>query len=142
MKNYLILFSALVLFTALLSSCGKDNEEPEVNFSTLVIGKWYTVQDFDANGVEIEQDDCEKQSTIEFTTSLDYIVTPVGTYYDNDDQPFCAPVTDTPFMLTYSITGNKITNNFGEGTIERISNDRIILRSEDPFSHLILERVR
>ena len=142
MKNYLILFSALVLFTALLSSCGKDNEEPEVNFSTLVIGKWYTVQDFDANGVEIEQDDCEKQSTIEFTTSLDYIVTPVGTYYDSDNQPFCAPVTDTPFMLTYSITGNKITNNFGEGTIERISNDRIRLRSEDPFSHLILERVR
>ncbi|MCH7412457.1 lipocalin family protein [Belliella sp. R4-6] len=142
MKNYLFLLSVLTLLTALLSSCGKENEEPEVNFSTLVIGKWYTIQDFDRNGVEIEQDDCEKRSTIEFTTSMQYIVTPVGTYYDNNDQPFCAPTTDTPFMLTYSIVGNKLTNDFGEGTIERISNDRIRLRSTDPFSHLVLERVK
>ncbi|MFD2037369.1 lipocalin family protein [Belliella marina] len=141
MKNLRIVFLVLSFMAILSSSCSKD-EEPEVDFSTLVIGKWYTVQDFDSNGVEIEQDDCEKQSTIEFTTSKDYIVTPVGTYYDSNDQPYCAPIMETPFMLTYSIEGNKLTNNFGEGTIERISNDKIRLRSEDPFSHLILERVK
>ncbi|MCH7409478.1 lipocalin family protein [Belliella sp. DSM 111904] len=141
MKNLLGIILIIWALAALSTACGKE-DEPEVNFATLVIGRWYTVQEFDRNGVEMAQDECERQSIIEFTTSMDYIVTPVGTYYDANDQPYCAPVTATPFMLTYAINGNKITNDFGEGTIERISNDKIILRSEEPFSHLILERVK
>jgi hypothetical protein len=142
MDNLRIVFLIVAITGVFSSGCSKEDEEPEVDFASLVIGKWYMVQNFDINGLEIEQDDCEKQSTIEFTTAGDYIVTPVGTYFDNNDQPFCAPITDTPFMLTYSITGNILTNEFGQGTIERISNDKIRLRSKDPFSDLILDRVK
>ncbi|MCH7400741.1 lipocalin family protein [Belliella kenyensis] len=141
MKNLLIINLTFLAFMILSTACEKK-DEPEVNFATLVIGKWYTIQEFDRNGSEMTQDECERQSIIEFTTAMEYIVTPVGTYYDTNDQPYCAPVTSTPFVLTYSINGIKIINDFGEGTIERISNDMIILRSEDPFSHLILERVK
>ncbi|MGF1638351.1 MAG: lipocalin family protein [Cyclobacteriaceae bacterium] len=127
-------------FMVLFSSCSKDEER--VDYATLVIGTWYTTQEFNSKGEEMAYDDCEKLSTIQFTTSGDYIFRPFGTYWDNDGQPFCDQITQTPFMLTYTIVGNNITNDFGEGTIEKITNDKIRLRSEEPFSDLILDRVK
>lgn len=78
-------------------------------------------------------------TTIQFTTSGDNIVAPFEKYFDSNNEPYCDKVMKDPFMFTYTIVGAVLTNDYGKGTIERISNDMIRLRSANPFSDLILQ---
>jgi hypothetical protein len=160
MKNFKLL-SILFLVSLIIISCDKEKQEPKVDFSKFIIGEWYVKQIVE-NGVEELLDDCDKLSTMEFTTTLDVFAISMVTYDDGSGKPYCTSLFSPPdiaLIFKYSLIGTKLTFDYGDDTgslmtsddnfredfiIEKISNDKfkILWNDQKGSGYTVFERVK
>lgn len=160
MKNFKLLS---ILFFVLLTiiGCDKEKQEPKVDFSKFIIGKWYVMQTVE-NGIEELSDDCDKLSTMEFTTALEVFAIPMVTYDDGSGMPYCTSLfapPDIAWIFKYSLNETKLTFEYGDDTgssvtsdddfreefiIEKISNDKfkILWDDQKDSGYTVFERVK